>query len=456
MRLLPGDGLAFWGWVFVTTACSTGLRKGLAIGLGIALAALLGPVWAPSFAAPQAPLPPQFRQPVRPPPTPPARPRTSAISQRPITFYVVKGGPGACGKGCDRWIAAEGTIDSAAAARFRKFLQKVGDRRLPIYFTSPGGNLDQAVAMGAMLRERSAQAGVARTTAEECGFEAQDSDVCLKLKASGRELHGQLSTRGAVCASACPYLVLGAATREIAPDAVLGVHSPKVVTFFRVEAPTAEMRAAATKRGLDRADQMLSSYITKMGGDLGLLGLADSVKYEDMHLLTRDEIARFGIDRREHVETPWQFEPGARSMVQKMVAERGGADKPFRLIAWRLTCYDLDRFGLEFRRPVVPASISPSVRVSLGSASSLLLAASSFKAQGFEFWGARFRKATLLALSDAPHFDFTEAVQGPDGAGPSRTSRLSNEGLAGALDRLLTTCAPAKTATVGVGGEIAK
>jgi hypothetical protein len=139
-----------------------------------------------------------------------------------------------------------------------------------------------------------------------------------------------------------------------------------------------------------------------------------------------------------------------------MVAERGGADKSFRLIAWRVTCYDLDRFGLEFRRPVVPASISPSVRVSLGTANSLLLAASPLKAQGFEFWGTQFRKATLLALSDAPHFDFTEAVQGPDGAAPSRTSRLSNEGLAGALDRLLTTCAPARTATVGVRNEIAK
>ncbi len=32
-----------------------------------------------------------------------------------------------------------------------------------------------------------------------------------------------------MCNSACPYLILGAATREIAPDALLAVHSPKVV-----------------------------------------------------------------------------------------------------------------------------------------------------------------------------------------------------------------------------------
>jgi hypothetical protein len=201
---------------------------------------------------------------------------------------------------------------------------------------------------------------------------------------------------------------------------------------------------------------MIASYITKMGGDLGLLRLADTVKNEDLHVLTRDEIARFGIDRREHVETPWLFEAGSRSMVQKIVAERNDTDKSFRLIAWRMTCYDLDRFGLEFRRPVMPASLSPSVRVSLGTANSLPLAASPLKAQGFEFWGTQFRKATLLALSGAPNFDFTEAVQGLDGAGPTRTSRLSNEGLAAALDRLLATCEPAKASAVGARSDVAK
>jgi hypothetical protein len=364
-----------------------------------------------------------------------------------MTFYVVKGRPDACGRGCDRWIAAEGTIDAGAASRFRKFLRQIRDRNLPIYFSSPGGNLDQALAMGTVLRETSAVARVARSVTRECGFEAQDSDVCLKLKASGRELHGDLFTRAAICASACPYLILGAAVREIAPDAVLGVHSPKVVTFFRSGTPTPEARAAATKQGLDRAERLLASYIARMGGDLGLLRLADTVKYEDMHMLTRDEIARFGIDRREHVETPWLFEVGSRSMVQKIVAEKNEANEPFRLIAWRLTCFDLNRFGLEFRRPVKARSVFASVRISLGIAKPLFLASIPLKSQGFEFWGTQFRKATLLSLSDSPHLEFTEATQGPGGTGPSRTSRISNDGLSAALDSLLATCSPSKTVT---------
>lgn len=282
-------------------------------------------------------------------------------------FYVVKGAPDACGRGCDSWIAVEGQIDSGAAPRFRRFLRQLGGRSLPIYFASPGGNLDQALAMGAMLREKPTIARVARTVVSECGFEAQDSDVCLKLKQSGRELHGELWTRGVNCNSACPYLMLGATTREIAPDAVLAVHSPRVVVHFRgAGTPTREMRAAATERGLQRADGMLKSYFVKMGADIGLLDLARTVKFEDMHVLTREEIARFGIDRRELTETPWIFEGNSRSIVRKIVTQREEGDKAYRMAQWRLFCFSTDQFELDFQRPTVTSSIFPTILISNG------------------------------------------------------------------------------------------
>jgi hypothetical protein len=40
-----------------------------------------------------------------------------------------------------------------------------------------------------------------------------------------------------------------------------------------------------------------------MGADRGLLDLAKTVEFEALHILTREEIVRFGIDRREFVET---------------------------------------------------------------------------------------------------------------------------------------------------------
>lgn len=100
---------------------------------------------------------------------PAVRPRPSTAPAPQMVFYVVKGAPDACGPGCDRWIAVEGQIDAAAAPRFRKFLRQLKANNLPIYFTSPGGNLDQAVAMGAMLREKPVVARVGRSLAPD-GF----------------------------------------------------------------------------------------------------------------------------------------------------------------------------------------------------------------------------------------------------------------------------------------------
>jgi hypothetical protein len=192
----------------------------------------------------------------------------------PMVFYVAKGATDSCGAGCDSWIAVEGRVDGDTADRFRKFLRPLKDRHLPIYFFSPGGNLAQALAMGRMLHERPTIARVARTMVKECGTE-QTSEACLKLKQSGSVLVAELSTGPAICASACPYLLLGASTREIAPNAVLGVHSPKIVLHFRGPEPAKNRRAQAMEQGLDHANQMVAAYLARMHIDRGLLDLAE-------------------------------------------------------------------------------------------------------------------------------------------------------------------------------------
>ncbi len=377
---------------------------------------------------------------------PKARPAPLKVAPPPMVFYVVKGSPDACGRGCDSWIAVEGQVDSAAAARFKKFLSRIGNRNLPLYFYSPGGNLDQALAMGAMLRERRAVARVARTVVGECGFEAQDSEVCVKLKQSGRELHGDLWTRGATCNSACPYLMLGATTREIAADALLAVHSAKVIVNFRGNGvPTAEMRAAATQRGVERADRMLASYIVKMGGDIGLLELARTVKFESVHVLTRDQIVRFGIDRREFVETAWTFENGSgRSMARKAVIERNDSEKSWRTTQWRIVCSSADQFELDFQRPALANSVFPTLAISAGARAAQYFKPSPAKFQGFEIWGLRLNKEEVSSLTSEGQFSFTETSQAGGAKRLARTATLSNEGLARALSSLIETCPPPK------------
>jgi hypothetical protein len=371
----------------------------------------------------------------------PAVRSTPAQTVAPVVFYVAKGPADACGHGCDTWIAVEGRIDGDAASRFRKFLRPRRDHNLPMYFSSPGGDLDQALAMGATLREKPAVARVARTVVKECGFEAQDSDVCLKLKRSGRELHGDLRTRGSLCNSACPYLILGAATREIAPDAFLGVHSAKVLLHYTGK-PTEQMIAASVTRGHERVDRLVSGYLAKMGAEGGLLDLAKSVKFEDMHVLTRDEIVRFGIDRREFVETSWLFENNGRSMVHKSAIARNDADNSYHLSQWWLSCFNADQFELNFQRQATAFSVIPSVSISNNGSTSSYFRSPPNRSQGLEVWGLRMNRASVLALADEPQFNLTDTSQTPDGRRLVHTAKFSTEGLAGALASLIETCPP--------------
>jgi hypothetical protein len=389
----------------------------------VAILALLG---APALAAPGL-----------------VRPAARVTPAPPMMFYVVEGAPDACGRGCDSWIAVEGQVDGAAAPRFRKFLQTTGNRDLPIYLSSPGGNLDQALAMGAMLRERHATARVGRTSVSDCGFEAQDGPACVKLKQSGRVLRGDLFTRGANCNSACPYLLLGATSREVAPDALLAVHTAKVVVHFRGGEPPAEVRAAANKRGRERADRMLSAYIVKMGVDIGLFELVRSIRFESMHVLTREEIVRFGIDRREIAETPWRFENSVRSMVSKFAAVRDEGGKSWRLSQWRIVCAPSEQFELNFQRPALAAGATmATVAISGVGPTPQNFNSPPARLQGFEIWALRVTPASVQGLAAMPQFEFTESAQAADGRRVARAAKLSTEGLSNALTTLAATCPP--------------
>ena len=84
-------------------------------------------------------------------------------------------------------------------------------------------------------------------------------------------------------------------------------------------------------------------------------------------MLTREEIVRFGIDRREFADTPWIFETGAHSMVRKIAVQRKAGEASFRMIQWRVVCFDSDRFELDFQRPIpANAVLSPRFRYRYG------------------------------------------------------------------------------------------
>ena len=77
------------------------------------------------------------------------------------------------------------------------------------------------------MRSRKAIARVGRTMVGACGSGTQVDDACVKIKTAGGEVEAEIATSRAMCNSACGYLLLGATTREVAPDAVVAVHNTK-------------------------------------------------------------------------------------------------------------------------------------------------------------------------------------------------------------------------------------
>ena len=160
-------------------------------------------------AAAQAP----SKRVVEPAPKTDAQRDDELLQRPPMAFYLAKGEPDACGPGCNEWIAAEGLIDRNAAQRFRAFLQRHGQRKLPVYFHSPGGALSNAIAIGRVMRQRGLTAAVGRTIPQGCNPLLEREEACDALKRSGRQLSAELRSARALCGSACVYALVGAKVR---------------------------------------------------------------------------------------------------------------------------------------------------------------------------------------------------------------------------------------------------
>ena len=209
------------------------------------------------------------------------------------------------------------------------------------------------------------------------------------------------------------------------------------------------MVAAATERGRERGDRLLAGYFAKMGADIALLDLSRTVKFEDMHVLTREEIVRFGIDRREFVETSWSFENNGRSTVRKVAVQRNPGEKSFRLMQWRLICFDSERFELDVQRPATVNPTFSSVAIAGGGGKPQYFSYPPAKASGFEVWGMRMAKASVQSLLELAQVKVSPSRRPPrrvDSRIP-QSMKLSSEGVSGALDSLIATCAPSKNPT---------
>jgi hypothetical protein len=142
---------------------------------------------------------------------------------------IARADPGGSGHGRPA-VAISGTIGPATASWFREKLDEAhlgaGDA---VLLSSPGGDLNQAIIMGEIIRSRGLVTAVG------------------VADASGR-------IRPSYCASACVLVYAGGKTRIGIEGSMLGVH--RFVTSTPGRDPVAETQRTAG---------MVLSYMTKMG-----------------------------------------------------------------------------------------------------------------------------------------------------------------------------------------------
>src|SRR5262245_56691405 len=265
------------------------------------------------------------------------------VLKTPMIFYVAKGAPDACGRGCSEWIAAEGAFDTGAAARLRTFLSKHRDANGPIYFHSPGGLADRAFSIGRMMRQRGMTAGVSRTRPEAC--RTLNEKACNALKRSGQTLTAELNAL-ATCNSACVYALIGATERRVPPGARLGVHSSKLIKLYS-DGRAALVQPETVRSQARVREAQTRKYISEMGIDVRLFDIVSRTPHESVHYLSRDEIAGFRIDPREFQETGWMLVQARRISVRKLFLEaRGPERKEYRVGVVDLSCVAPGRTGL--------------------------------------------------------------------------------------------------------------
>jgi hypothetical protein len=300
---------------------------------------------------------------------PPATP-AKQVSMPPIVFFLAKGDANACGTDCTEWIAAEGTIDSGADGRLRALLNKLGKRRLPIYFHSPGGSIPAGLGIGRLLRQHGMTAGVGRTVPAGCDRNVAREPACDKLKRSGRQLIADLDTASVMCNSACVFSLVGAAVRDVDPGAHLGIHSTRISFSLRridgsghVTSMPTHVAPQVESRALKESYDRVAAYMREMGIAPGLLEAARKIPSATVRFLSRDELVAFGIDRRDLIDGLWEFvDQPAGAVAVKVVQWREPATGTFRRMILRVSCSGADTVRFQLARELGAPRIGPPDR----------------------------------------------------------------------------------------------
>ena len=194
-----------------------------------------------------------------------------------MRFEWVREGPAEkCGSNCNEWVSAKGIILPETARDFEAFARTRDLTGKVLVLESNGGATTAGLALGRALRRLNMTVAVGQT-------------VMLPADQTG-EQRATYSPK-AVCASMCPFVLLGGARRYVPPEARILVH--QIWPGAARADSTAAVYSALHVAGLLRATSEMARYTVDMGGEIELFDLTMRIPpWEDLRPLTHGEVLR--------------------------------------------------------------------------------------------------------------------------------------------------------------------
>lgn len=239
--------------------------------------------------------------------------------------------------------------------------------------------------------------------------------------------------------------------REVTAGARIGVHTIALGEFDKdgsVKSRKSGPLSAEDTAKIKAANTYLAQYIVLMGVDRALFDAAAAVAHERVRYISRDEIANFGIDRREFHESLWTVDEGPPGplVVVKFLTEKKGADgKQYRTTKIVLGCMRSHDVRVTFSRELATTDKPASIAVSARGGDFVLPPRKGKPIVGYNDieMEDRFARVPIAFFEDAAAGDTIEFGEAPDISTldrlPPRT-RLSTAGLRPAVGVLSQRC----------------